>query len=77
MNKKLIIILLTYLVIGFLLTGAFLSLKIYTSLESNILIDIALMKKLFFKSLIQSYVVILFPFGYVFYKNLKATNYSP
>jgi hypothetical protein len=73
MNKKSLIILI-YLVTGFLLAGAFLSLRIYNSLEDNIQLDKEIIKSFFFRSLIQSYVVILFPFGYAFYKNLKSNN---
>jgi uncharacterized protein YneF (UPF0154 family) len=73
MNKKFLIILI-YLISGFLFAGAFLSLRIYNSLEDNLPVNKEIIKSFFFKSLIQSYIVILFPFVYIFYKNLKSNN---
>lgn len=68
---KKIKILILYLITGFLLSGAFLSLRVYNLIDNNIVINRNLLLENFQKSLLQSYLCILFPFAYMIFKNIQ------
>ena len=68
---KNILIIILYLITGFLLSGAFLSLRVYNLIDNNIDVNRNLLLENFQKSLLQSYICILFPFAFMIVRNIK------